>query len=372
MIKRVSLFNPRNRQDWKDLLTGLCIEGPGAILLMVAEMTAFDYEEIRPLFKETGVPVMGGVFPGIIYGDSWYSEGIIGCGIQRPVTTNVVKNLETFKGLPESDAAAGTYRTYLLIVDGMARKISSFLNKLFETCSGRASFIGGGAGSLGLERKPVLFTEEELFAGGALLIGIHGPIGVGVSHGWKPIYGPLVANRTVDNVMVELNWQPAFSAYRQILEEKAGISIDSDNFFEVSKCYPFGMVKIDKSIVIRDPIRQGGEGDIVLVGEIPENSVVMILKGEPEMLVNAAGKAASKALARFREQTGSAGQNALVIDCISRVLCLGEEIARELRSIRANIPPEMQTFGFLSLGEIASYGDIHLEFFNKTTVVGVG
>ncbi|MCL6561039.1 MAG: FIST C-terminal domain-containing protein [Firmicutes bacterium] len=124
--------------------------------------------------------------------------------------------------------------------------------------------------------------------------------------------------------------------------------------------------------MVRDPIRAEDEGGIALVGEIPENSVVIILEGDPESLISAAGEAAGQALARFREQTGSSGRGALVIDCISRVLYLGSDIDRELRTIRSNIPPDLPLFGFLSLGEIASAGDRYLEFYNKTTVVGIG
>jgi hypothetical protein len=283
----------------------------------------------------------------------------------------VVKNLGGFDGMPEDEALTGPVETFLVIVDGLASNISSFLDVLFETCSRQVSFIGGGAGSLGPGRKPVLFTEEEYFADGALLVGLEGPVGVGVSHGWEPMYGPLVANRTEGNILVELNWQPAFSKYREALKKEVGISIGSENFFEIAKCYPFGMVKIDGSIVVRDPIRLEGEEGIVLVGEIPQNSVVMILKGDETSLINAAGKAASAALASFAERTGGRVQSALVIDCISRVLYLGDNMARELRAIREKVPPGLQMFGFLSIGEIAHSGKKYLEFYTKTTVVGV-
>lgn len=369
MFGRAAHFNPTNRQDWRQFLTSLRSKELYGIFLMVSEMTPFDFDDVRPVFREMGVPVFGGVFPGIIYGDSWYREGITGCGIERPVSVKVVRNLGIFEGLSGDETSAGTF---LVIVDGLARNISSFLEVLFETCSGKKGFIGGGAGSLGPDRKTVLFTQEECFSDGALLIGIECPVGVGVSHGWEPMYGPLVANSTEGNILVELNWQPAFLSYRQILEEKAGITIRSENFFEIAKQYPFGMAKIDESFVVRDPIRLEDENSIVLVGEIPEHSVVMILKGDPDKLINAAGEAANKALVCLREQTGSSGRGALVIDCISRVLYLGDDISRELRTIRTNIPQDLNVFGFLSLGEIASSGDKYLEFYNKTTVVGVG
>lgn len=371
MFGQVASFNPGDLTDWRRFLISLRSDDLCGIFLMVGEMAAFDFDDVSPLFREMGVPVFGGVFPGVVYGDSWYRERVLGCGIVRPVSVKVVKNLGDFEGLPE-DRVVGSDSTFLVLVDGLTRNISSFLEGVFETCSGRMSFIGGGAGSLGPERKQVLFTGEECFANGALLIGVEGPMGVGVSHGWEPVNGPLVANRTDGNVMVELNWQPAFLNYRQILEERAGISIDAENFFDIAKGYPFGMVKIDGSIVVRDPIRLEDDSSIVLVGEIPENSVVMILRGDSKKLIDAASEAAFKALDRFKEKTAGPGRGALVIDCISRVLFLGDGIARELNAIRSSLPPGMKMFGFLSIGEIASPGDKYLELYNKTTVVGVG
>lgn len=371
MFGRVVFWKPRNREDWKRVLTSLSGKDLCGIFLLVGEMTPWDFQEIRPLFKELGVPVFGGVFPGIIYGGSWYTEGVLGCAVERPVSVKVIRDLGSFAGLPEDRELTRTAETFLVIVDGLTGGISSFLDVLFETCNRQVSFIGGGAGSLGPERRPVLFAGEDCFAGGALLVGVEGPMGVGVSHGWEPMYGPLVANRTRGNVIVELNWQPAFLKYRKILKEKAGKTIRPKNFFEIAKCHPFGMVKIDESIVVRDPLRLEGH-DIVLVGEVPQNSVVMILRGEPARLINAAREAAGRALACFREQTGGPGRSALVIDCISRVLYLGSGMARELAAICSSFPPDLQVFGFLSIGEIANSGDRYLEFYNKTTVVGVG
>lgn len=338
---------------------------------MVSEMTTFDFENVSPLFKEIGVPVFGGVFPGVIYGDSWYKEGVVGCSIRRPFSLQIVRNLGCFEGLSEGKVNGST-KTFLIIVDGMASNISSFLGMLYETHIGQVSFIGGGAGRLMLDRKPVLFTEEEYFTDGALVIEMQSPVGVGVNHGWELMFGPLVANRTLGNVLIELNWQPAFINYRQILEERFGLNITAENFFEIAKQYPFGMVKMDETIVVRDPLKLDDHNSIILVGEVPENSVLMILKGNSPNLIKAAGEAASTALVRFKEQTGNTGRGALVINCISRALYLGDDMARELRTIRSNIPSNLCVFGFLSLGEIASCENKYVEFYNKTTVIGVG
>ena len=56
------------------------------------------------------------------------------------------------------------------------------------------------------------------------------------------------------------------------------------------------------------------------------------------------------------------------IDCISRVLFLEGDFEQELQAVsRSGIP----LIGALTLGEIANSRNDYLEFYNKTSVVGV-
>ena len=62
-----------------------------------------------------------------------------------------------------------------------------------------------------------------------------------------------------------------------------------------------------------------------------------------------------------------------VVDCITRPSALGDRFSEELHAISDQLSigsPEQEPFGILSLGEISSYGDGLLEFFNRTIVVG--
>ncbi|MEI7446985.1 MAG: FIST C-terminal domain-containing protein, partial [Burkholderiales bacterium] len=58
----------------------------------------------------------------------------------------------------------------------------------------------------------------------------------------------------------------------------------------------------------------------------------------------------------------------LFIDCVSRVLFLGDAFDRELRSV---VRDDVPTIGALTLGEIANAGRSFLEFHNKTAVVAL-
>ena len=63
-----------------------------------------------------------------------------------------------------------------------------------------------------------------------------------------------------------------------------------------------------------------------------------------------------------------------MIDCISRVLFLGDDFSKELEAVQNEIKISGEEFvfsGALTLGEISSYGENRLEFFNKTIVMGM-
>ena len=107
------------------------------------------------------------------------------------------------------------------------------------------------------------------------------------------------------------------------------------------------------------------------VGEVPENTVLYILKGKNEALIQSAKMAIESSIAHLTEPI----QHTIIIDCISRTLFLEEEFSKELEAISEAMPDsdekESLPQGVLSLGEISSSGGGYLEFYNKTLVVGV-
>ncbi|MTI79727.1 MAG: histidine kinase [Firmicutes bacterium] len=368
MINKVSYFKPAGLNSWETFLENLYSDNTQGIFLMVAEETEFIYQMLQPLFRQYNIPIFGGIFPGVIYEDCHYTEGVVGCAIGCPMNLDIIHQLNKFTGFPTETSTSE--ESMLILIDGRSRNITKFLNTIFETttCQG---FIGGGAGTLhsGHEQH-VLFSQNDFFNNGAIIVNFKSYIGIKVSHGWQPMYGPLVVNRSHGNKIMEINWQSAFSTYQKVLKAEANISIEQEEFFNIAKGYPFGMVKMDGSIIVRDIIHLKDDGSLVTVGEIPENSIIMLLQGSSEDLINSASNVAKHISSKYNT-TGGRRMNYLLVDCISRALYLGEDLKKELQTVREHISTDSNLFGFLSFGEIASNGDRYLEFYNKTTVVGV-
>jgi hypothetical protein len=141
-----------------------------------------------------------------------------------------------------------------------------------------------------------------------------------------------------------------------------------DNFFDIAKYYPLGIVKYDKEIIVRDPILIDENNNIVLVGDIPQNSTINILKGKEENLIKSSSIAVKKAMNNLEYEDE---YNVILFDCISRCISLGDKFVDELVEIKKNINPSKNLFGALTLGEIANNGNEYINFYNKTCVIGV-
>ena len=147
-----------------------------------------------------------------------------------------------------------------------------------------------------------------------------------------------------------------------------GRPLEPASFFEVSKAFPLGIVSEGAEDVVRDPISVGPAGELVCVGEVPENTVLNLLCGDPASLIDAAREAAHAALC----WDGAPVRAALLVDCISRTLFLEDAFDDELRAVASwsDVGEAPEFLGALTLGEISSCGDGLLEFFNKTIVAG--
>ncbi|MCK5358904.1 MAG: FIST C-terminal domain-containing protein, partial [Elusimicrobiales bacterium] len=253
-----------------------------------------------------------------------------------------------------------------------ADNIPLLIETLYEKYFKGMTFIGGSAGSIINIYQPSLFTCDDFFAGGAIIAAIEDVMTVGINHGMQPISELAIASNIENNILKLINWESAFEYYKKIVEEDAGIELTADNFLEVSKLYPLGMMKYDKDIILRVPISVGEKNSLVFASEIPENSVVAVTKAYPDKLIAAAGAAAEQAKIAFESKKKRSPRKILIIDCLARALFLEDRINDELKIIANKAGSDAFLFGVLSLGEIASPGDKYIELHNMTVVVGMG
>ncbi len=346
-------------------------EAVQGLLILACDENGFTSETVDGILTTLSVPVMGGIFPQIINGTENLSKGTIVAGL------SVKPNVQFIAGLTDTSAdyedlidekfpEIGDAETMFVFVDGLSVRIVDLLDSMFNVFGLEINYVGGGGGSLSFEQKPCLFTNEGLKMDGAVLALANLSSGVGVGHGWESIRGPFKVTESEQNILKSLDWKPAFDVYREVVEEASGQTFGEDNFFAISKGYPFGINKVGTEKIVRDPIAKGEGGAIVMVEGIPEESFVDILTGDNDSLVSAAKRAYTQGKDSYSGETNQSWT--FFIDCISRVLFMEDEFGQELSAVHDGNTP---LIGALTLGEIANSGNDYLEFYNKTAVIAV-
>lgn len=270
---------------------------------LIADANGFTPQLIDPLLKNAPCPVFGGVFPQLIAVGKNHTRGSLLVGLPVVPRLTLIGNLDGFSterggelgnALDLSDASS----TAVVFVDGLSPGIGQFIWELFANFGAELNYVGGGAGSLTLERTPCLVTPEGLKGNAALIAQLPLPSGIGVSHGWESITESIKVTRATGNTIQELNYRPAFEIYREVVEPLLKKEIRPANFFHSAKGYPFGLGKFGGELVVRDPIKVDEDGrSLVCVGAVPQGSFVQILRGKPENLIEAARKARALATA---------------------------------------------------------------------------
>jgi hypothetical protein len=341
-----------------------------SILILACDENGYTPETINSILKDVSIPVFGGIFPQIILEKENLSKGCIVAGLLKEAHIQVISGLSDdtidYEDILEEKMLLVDAKTMFVLVDGLSTRISALIDSLFNVLGLECNYIGGGAGSLSFENKPCLFTNEGLIQDSAILAALDAECSVGVGHGWTEVAGPFKVTESQRNVIKTLDWRPAFQVYREVVEKHSGQTFNEHNFFDIAKSYPFGINKLGTEKIVRDPLMVNSDDSLVCVGEVPQEFYVHILTGDLNSLVDAARGAMELGKKSFNGPADN--RTILFIDCISRVLFLKENFTYELQAVHNQ---QIPLIGALTLGEIANNRKDYLEFYNKTSVVGV-
>ncbi len=336
-----------------------------AVLLM-AEADAPAAADLDPVLRRSAIPIVGGVFPAVVFDGHRADRGAVLVGLPAELTSVMVERLS-------EDGAAARARladhldpgdlsdpTIIVFADATSEHIDGLLEGLFDRMGLLGSYLGGGAGSLSFDRRPCVFDNDGIRSDAAVIGVLDLPSCVGVAHGWRPIGDPVQITAAAGRTVHELDHTPAAERYVELVESHAGRELDWTDFASVAASYPLGIVKLDEEVVVRDPVLRQ-DGALVCVGEIPQGAFAHVLHGDEDGLLAAAGAAA--------RQLGTCGsaesEVTLLLDCISRALYLGERFGAELDAVS----PGREVVGALTIGEVCSAGDRFLELYNKAIVL---
>jgi len=350
----------------------------GGLLALIPEGAKDEVAELQRQCRALGVPLVGGVFPALIEGGSFRSDGAWLLHLDEMPLATLYPDLPSDpEALAEAvDTIAAEIRTAVsgapdettlcLLFDSMVANIGSFLDELYLRLANRVRYMGANAGSESFRPMPCLFDSDRILGNAVLAVLLHPHRGAILAHGYGVPEQMIVATSTQGNRILQIDWRPAFDVYRELAQAQYGIAIDRESFYRYAVHFPFGIVRANGVTLVRIPVALEEDGSLFCVGEVPANSMLALLQAP---MVDSRQTLETLCAGLGASEGALAGQDLLLFYCAGRRLHLGVEAAeQEIRGL-AQRSGVARIAGALSLGEIGSMVEREYPLFHNATLV---
>lgn len=296
------------------------------------------------------------------------SDMAFAAGVTENVTVDralsATRLISSFEGMRSKDYE---YRSALILADVLAGYTEDLLEQLTLLTGGRYQLFGGGAGDEERFQRTHVFFGTRVLTDAAVALEILSkkPVGIGVTHGWRPA-GPPMRVTEVDGMrLVSLNSIPAI----EVLEEHAEATGQRLDRRDPVPFFLHNVLGIDtgRGYKLRVPLGTDANGAILCAAEIPEGSLVCIMQTDKASATDAAEEAACTAMNALQ---GHAPSVALFFDCAATRLRMGQDFGVELDAVTSALSPAAYA-GCNTYGQIARVAGQFSGFHNCTAVVCV-
>jgi hypothetical protein len=327
------------------------------VLALVAELDGKQVSELQALCRESGLPLVGGVFPELHLDGRFYRQGVLLILLQPMADFHCMIEFgeDSDATILQVEAMATQIRDRLvdeqqaslfMFFDALVPNIGTILETLYLQLAEAVHYAGANAGSETFKPIPCLFDSDQLITNGLMLLLLKQHQGAVLEHGYQAPEKLIAATSTEGNRIISIGWKPAFDVYREHIKLLYGIEITPGNFYDYAVHFPFGILRADDELLVRIPVALEPDGSLFCVGEVPEHAVLALLEAPQEAALNTADLLAAR--------MGQCQSPVLNFYCAGRRQHLGEEkAADELIRLRQALgsPP---LFGAFSLGEVGS------------------
>ena len=258
-------------------------------------------------------------------------------------------------------------RAILIFGQGVAINGSALLSGMTEVVGTEIPITGGLAGDGGAFQKTWVLDDAGVSSNRLVCIGLYGDK-LGFSHGsfggWSPFGPARKVTRCENNVLFELDGEPALAVYKKYLGEHAKGLPASGLLF------PFAMLGSDHSEVGLIRTILGVDeitGSLTLAGEIDPNGYLKLMHANSDALVDGA-EAAAQAAVKMQNNPGPG--LALLVSCVGRKLVMGGRVDEEVEAVADVFGTGATLAGFYSYGEISPFTKaVECKLHNQTMTI---
>lgn len=210
--------------------------------------------------------------------------------------------------------------------------------------------VSGGMASDGAQFVSTTVGCNEIPQNNQLVaVGLYGDsisVGVGSMGGWDAFGPKRLVTKSNGNVLYELDGKNALELYKKYLGSQV------DNLPGSALLFPLALHKENMHVYLVRTVLDVNETDssMVFAGDIPEGSLVQLMKTNFDRLIDGAYEAAEQGISSLEAHEA---EFALLISCIGRKLVLGPRIEEEIEACSEVFGQQTTLTGFYSHGEFS-------------------
>jgi hypothetical protein len=259
------------------------------------------------------------------------------------------------------------HRCAMILTDALAGHADELIEEVTRLTAGTYQLFGGGAGDDARFHRTHVFygTEAVPDAAVALEILSNKPIGLGVRHGWQPASPPMRVTEADGMRLVSLDAVPALDALEEHAEA-TGQRLDRHDPLPFFLHNVLG-IRSEDGYKLRVPLNIGEDGSITCAADIPNGSLLCIMRTTAASAAEAAAHATQTALGQLQ---GHRPKAAIFFDCVATRLRIGGDFGLELAALR-QVLGAAPFAGCNTYGQIARADGQFSGFHNCTAVIGV-
>lgn len=241
-------------------------------------------------------------------------------------------------------------RHIFVLSDGLCINGGELVKGLHSEIDRSVSITGGLAADGANFENTFVIHNNQVHSKRIVALGLYGKdlkIGFGSKGGWDSFGIERLVTRSENNVLYELDGQPALDLYRSFLGDRAKDLPSSGLLFPLSMRDMDNKIPVVRTILAIDEKEQS----LTFAGNIPQGSYVRLMKANIDRIINGAEQSA------MITKDSSEGQHqlAFLISCIGRRLVMKQLVEEEVEAVNQVLGDEIISTGFYSYGEIAPF-----------------
>ena len=250
-----------------------------------------------------------------------------------------------------------------VLSDGLHINGSKFTKGISSVIPNEIVVTGGLAGDDERFEATWVIVNKEARSGFITAVGFYGDnihIAHGSQGGWDSLGIERIVTKSEENILYELDSQPALEIYKRYLGDKANELPASGLLFplEIKPTYESEESTV-RTILAVDEKAQS----ITFAGDIPEGSYVTFMKANYDRIIDGASLAAEKVkMDAYNDEP----LLSIAISCVGRHLILKQRTEEELEAVLEILPPAAKQIGFYSYGEISPLASGKCDLHNQT------